>query len=368
MVRQELRGWHGNSMPRYAAVTGWGSFLPSKVLTNKDLEVLVETTDEWIRLRTGIAERRIAETGQTTVSMAAVAAKRALERAHLAARDVDLLICATTTPDHLLPATGCLIQAQIGAVNAAAFDLNAACTGFLYGLVVGAQFIQCGRYERVLIVAGETLSRFLNPSDRNTCVLFGDGAGAVVLEATDQECGVLSTVLGCRGDADHLLAIEAGGSAKPATCDTVANGEHYVRMRGNEIFKLAVRGMSQASKEALARANVTARDLRKVIPHQANERIIKAAGEALGLPWAKMFINVHRYGNTGAASVPIALCEFLDTESAETADNLLLVAFGGGLTWAATVICWADVEAIVGDRSEEPRAALHQLPVRVASS
>jgi 3-oxoacyl-[acyl-carrier-protein] synthase-3 len=325
------------------------------VLTNKDLEALLGTSEEWIQGRTGIVERRLAEPGQTTVSMCAAAARRALERARLDSRDVDLIVCATMTPDHLLPASGCLVQAQLGAVNAGAFDLNAACCGFLYGLVVAAQFIQGGRYDRVLVVAGETLSRFVNRKDRNTSVLFGDGAGAVVLEATDQESGVLSTVLGCRGDAEHLLAIEAGGAAKPATLATVAANEHYLCMRGSEVFKLAVRGMSQAGREALDQADLAAADLRKVIPHQANERIIEAARQALGLPREKLFVNVDRYGNTGAASVPIALSEFLDTEPAEVGDDLLLVAFGGGFTWAAAVVRWAAVESIIAARAGESR-------------
>jgi 3-oxoacyl-[acyl-carrier-protein] synthase-3 len=282
--------------------------------------------------------------------MCTLAARRALARAGLAAEDLDLVVCATTTPDHLLPATGCLVQEQLGAARAGAFDLNAACSGFLYGLVVGAQFIHAGRYARVLVVAGETFSRFVNWEDRSTCVLFGDGAAAVVLEATDQDCGLRSSVLGSRGDRERLLTIEAGGSARPATADTVAGGGHCLTMRGTEVFKFAVRGMTQAARDALAQAGLSVGEVRKVIPHQANVRILRAVQESLGLPWAKVFVNLDRYGNTAAASVPLALCEFLESEPPRPGDDLLLVAFGGGLTWAATVVRWADVPAIVRAR------------------
>lgn len=343
-------------MGRYAAVTGWGMYVPERVMTNHDLEKLVDTNDEWIRTRTGICERRIAADGETTSTMSVAAARQALDRARLAAIDLDLIICATTTPDHLLPATACLIQQELGAANAGAFDLNTACTGFVYGLVVGAQFIQSGVYDRVLVVGGETLSRFLNWKDRNTCILFGDGAGAVVLEGTDQAAGVISSVLGSQGDNDNLLAIRGGGAACPASTRSVAEAEHYITMRGNEIFKFAVRSMGQAGREALAKAEISPGELRKVIPHQANVRIIRATQEALGLPWEQFFVNVDRYGNTSAASVPIALAEFLDSEEVAPGDNLLLVAFGGGLTWASAVVRWADVDAIVSQREEGPYA------------
>jgi 3-oxoacyl-[acyl-carrier-protein] synthase III len=333
-------------MLRNAAITGWGSYTPEKVLDNRELERLVDTSDEWIRTRTGIRERRIAAPGETTASMCITAARRALERAELSARDLDLVVCATTTPDHLLPATGCLVQRALGADRAGAFDLNAACTGFLSALIVGAQFIQCGTCERVLVVSGETLSRFTDWQDRNTCVLFGDGAAAVVLEATFQDSGVLSAVLGCRGDAEHTLAIEAGGCARPATPETVAAGEHLIRMRGGETFKSAVRWMTQASRQAVAKAHLTLDQIRTVVPHQANERIITAVQQSLGLPAERFFVNVARYGNTGATSVSIALAEMLGQETVRPGENLLLVAFGGGLTWAAAVVRWADIPAL----------------------
>jgi 3-oxoacyl-[acyl-carrier-protein] synthase-3 len=344
-------------MPRHAAITGWGHCLPERVLTNKDLEARVDTTDEWIWTRTGIRERRVAGPGETTSSLCTTAARRALTCAGLPASNLDLVICATTTPDQLLPATGCVVQRRLGADRAGAFDVNAACTGFVYGLAVASQFIQTGTCERVLVVGGETLSRFVNWKDRSTCVLFGDGAGAVVLEATESECGVVSTVLGSRGDAEHLLAIEAGGSARPSTADTVERGEHYVTMRGGDIFRLAVRWMSRAADQALAKAGLAVGDIHTVIAHQANLRILKATREALGLPWERFFINVDRYGNTGAASVPIALSEFAATDSARPGDNLLLATFGGGLTWAAAVVRWADVAALIAARPAAGKAA-----------
>jgi 3-oxoacyl-[acyl-carrier-protein] synthase-3 len=337
-------------MSRYAAITGWGHCLPERVVTNKDLESRINTSDEWIRTRTGIRERRIAEAGETTSLLCTAAARRALTCANLPATKLDLVICATTTPDHLLPNTGCVVQQRLGAVRAGAFDVNAACTGFVYALAAGASFIQSGQLERILVVGGETLSRFTNWEDRGTCVLFGDGAGAVVLEGTDQECGVLSTVLGSRGDLEHLLAIEAGGSAKPPTPETLARGEHFISMRGSDIFKMAVRSMSRAATEALAKAGLHPPQVRAVIAHQANERILRSTQEALGLPWEKFFVNVDRYGNTGAASVPVALSEFLEAGGTCPGDNLLLATFGGGLTWAAAVVRWGDVEAVVAQR------------------
>jgi 3-oxoacyl-[acyl-carrier-protein] synthase-3 len=337
-------------MSRRAAITGWGHYVPEKVLTNAHLEELVETSDEWIRSRTGIRERRLAGPDETTASMSAIAAQRALACAGLHASDIDLLICATTTPDHLLPATACLIQQRIGAARAAAFDMNSACTGFMSALVVGSQFIMAGTYRRILVIGGETLSRFTDWNDRTTCVLFGDGAGAVVLEATSEHFGVLATELGCRGDNQHLLAIEGGGCARPASAESVSQGDHYIRMRGNDIFKLAVRSMRQTACRALARAGLVAEDIHAVIPHQANQRILDATRLALALPEEKFFINLDRYGNTGSASVPIALSEFLDSGQVHAGDNLLLAAFGGGLTWGSAVVRHANIDAVLTER------------------
>jgi 3-oxoacyl-[acyl-carrier-protein] synthase-3 len=335
-----------------AAITGWGWYSPERVLTNQDLEKLVHTSDEWIRSRTGISERRQAGPGETTSSMCLLASQKALAEAGLSARELDLIICTTTTPDYLLPATACLIQHRLGADKAGAFDLNTACSGFLYAVSVASQFIHAGAAKRILITAGEVLSRFTNWEDRSTCVLFGDGAAAVILEATTQHAGVLSTVLGSRGDVEGLLTIEGGGCARPATAQTVADKDHLVRMRGNEVFKMAVRNMVQACHEALHRAGLTLADVRAVIPHQANHRILLATEEALGLAPGHMFVNVERHGNTGASSIGIALGEYLESQPAEVGDNFLFVAFGGGLTWAAAVIRWADVAAIRRERGE----------------
>jgi 3-oxoacyl-[acyl-carrier-protein] synthase-3 len=343
-------------MGRYAAITGWGHCVPDRILTNAELAVRIDTSDEWIRTRTGISERRIAGPADTTASLCTAAARCALDCAELPAAALDLVICATTTPDHFLPNTGSIVQQRLGACHAGAFDVNAACTGFVYALAAGAQFLRAGAMQRVLVVGGETLSRVTNWEDRGTCVLFGDAAGAVVLEATDSECGVLSTVLGSRGDTEHLLAIEAGGSARPASEETLARREHFITMRGSDVFRLAVRSMSRAAVEALARAGVRDEDVRAVIAHQANVRILRSTQQALGLPWEKFVVNVDRYGNTGAASVPLALSEFLAAGQVRVGENLLLASFGGGLTWASALVRWADVAAIIAGRTLRPAA------------
>jgi 3-oxoacyl-[acyl-carrier-protein] synthase-3 len=340
----------GSRLMLNAAITGWGWHSPTRVLTNRDIEDLVHTNDEWIRTRTGISERRIAGPEETTSSMCVLASQKALAEARLTARDIDLVICATTTPDYLLPATACLVQSRLGADRAGAFDVNTACSGFLYALSIGSQFIQAGNYKRVLITAGEVLTRFTNWEDRSTCILFGDGAAAVVLEATTQPFGVLSSVLGSRGDIDGMLTIEGGGGARPASVETVASKDHFIRMRGNEVFKMAVRNMVSACHEALHRAGLHIGDCQAVIPHQANHRILVATQVALGLAPNQMYVNVDRHGNTGAASLPIALGEYLQKNPADVGDNFLLVAFGGGLTWAASVLRWADIPAVRRER------------------
>ncbi len=339
-----------------AAISGWGRYVPERVLSNKDLALLVDTSDEWIRSRTGIRERRIAAPHETTASMCVRAARQALERAELESAEVDLVICATSTPDHLVPATSCLVQREIGAFRAGAFDVNAACSGMLSALTVASQFVRSGTYKRVLVVAGETLSRFTDWTDRSTCVLFGDGASAIVLEATDQNCGVLGTILGCHGDIERRLTIEAGGCARPATAESIAGGAHYLRMRGGEVFKLAVRGMQEAALQALAQAKLDIDDLRVIIPHQANDRIIAATQAALCVGRDRVFSNVAHFGNTGAASVGIALDDFLSGVTLEAGENLLMVTFGGGLTWAAAVIRWADVALLRAERRERELA------------
>lgn len=337
-------------MQQRAAITGWGWYTPEQVLTNEDVARRADTTPAWVQTRTGIRERHIAHPRETTSSMGLIAARRALKEAQLDPLDLDLVICATTTPDHLLPASACLIQEQLGASRAGAFDLNAACSGFIYGVTVASQFIQAGTARRVLVVAGETLSRFVDWRDRATSILFGDGAAGVVLEATTQHAGVLSTVLGSRGDVDRMLQIEAGAGACPASAETLAAGAHFVRMRGNEVFKLAVRCMACAAQQALARAGLDLRDIRAILPHQANLRIIHATRDLLGASDDQMFVNIDRHGNVGAASLPSALGDYLDRYPAAIGDYFLMVAFGGGLTWGASVVRWADIAAVRRER------------------
>jgi 3-oxoacyl-[acyl-carrier-protein] synthase-3 len=327
-----------------AIITGWGAACPERVLTNRELESMVKTNDEWIVSRTGIRERRIADPSETSATLGLKAAQKALTRAGVKAADLDLIIFASTTPDYLLPASGCLIQQRLGADRAGAFDLNAACSGFLYGLSVGSQFIKSGAARKVLLICSEVLTRFVNWTDRTTCILFGDGAASVVLEASEQNAGMLSCVLGSRGDVEKMLVIEAGAGAKPATAETLASLDHTIHMRGNEVFKLAVRNMVQAAKESLCRANLKLDDIKAIIPHQANLRILTATQEALDVPASKVFVNLDRYGNTGAASIPIALCEYLDAHPATAGDHFLFPAFGGGLTWGSAVLRWADLK------------------------
>jgi 3-oxoacyl-[acyl-carrier-protein] synthase III len=343
-----------SSMHVRAAITGWGWYSPHQVLTNHKLAERIDTDDAWVRSRTGISQRHVAGPGETSATMGEAAARQALAQAQLSAGELDLVLCATTTPDYLLPATGCLIQQHLGARRAAALDVNAACSGFIYGLAIGSQFIQAGTYRRVLVVAGETLSRFVNWDDRGTCILFGDGAAAVVLEATTQSAGVLSTVLGSQGDVERMLVIEAGGSARPASAETVAENAHTIRMRGNEVFRLAVRNMAHAAREALDLAGVELRDVAAILPHQANQRIITATQALLGARNEQIVVNIDRHGNTGAASVPIALAEYLQENPAAVGDHFLMMAFGGGLTWGAAVLRWADIPAVRRERLAGP--------------
>ncbi len=327
-------------MARYAAIAGWGKYLPQRVLTNADLERMVDTSDEWIRTRTGILERRIAADGESSATMAVQAARQALERAELAPFALDLIIVATATPDYLFPATACLVQDALGAIHAGAFDMEAACSGFLYALVVATQFIRAGSCENVLVVASETLSRITNWQDRNTCVLFGDGAGAVVLRATRRERGLLASTLGAYGAGADLLILPAGGSARPPSPETVNGGQHYIQMKGNEVFRFAVRMMGQASQEVLEKAGLTIDDVALFIPHQANLRIIQAVGERLGIPEERVYVNLPRYGNMSAATIPIALCEAAEEGRLKDGDIVLAAAFGAGLTWAAAALSW----------------------------
>lgn len=322
-------------------VVGWGKYAPDRVLSNDDLAEIVDTSDGWIRSRTGIAERRIAAEGETTASMAVEAARRALEIATVGPNQLGLIIVATVTPDHSFPATACLVQDALGAARAAAFDLSAGCSGFIYGLGVAAGLIESRAYENALVIGAETLSRITDYSDRGTCVLFGDGAGAVVLQANGADGGILSTVLGADGSGGDLLCLPAGGSRDPASHRTVAENLHYLKMRGREVFRFAVRVMPDATRQVLEEAGLGLSDLDLVIPHQANQRILQASARALGLDSDGVFSNLEHYGNTSAASIPIALCEAADEGRIQRNDLVVCVGFGAGLTWGATALRWS---------------------------
>ncbi|MDQ3779881.1 MAG: ketoacyl-ACP synthase III [Chloroflexota bacterium] len=324
---------------RYAAITGWGMAVPDRVLTNADLERMVDTSDEWIVSRTGIKERRIVGPNDSTTSLSVTAARQALERAKLTADDIDLIVVATCTPDQFLVSQACLVQAELGG-NAGAFDLGAACSGFVYALATASQFVQTGLHDRVLVIGVDTLTRFVDFTDRSTCILFGDGAGAVVLEPSDEPRGLLSTVLGADGAGYKHLYIPGWGAFVPESADLFPEYRPYLQMNGQEVFRFAVRVMGDAAAEAVAKAGLSFSDVDWLIPHQANVRIIDAAARRLTLPREKVWVNVDRYGNTSAASIPIALSEVETTGNLKEGDNIVLVAFGGGLSWAAGVVRW----------------------------
>jgi 3-oxoacyl-[acyl-carrier-protein] synthase-3 len=324
---------------RYAAITGWGMAVPERVMTNADLERMVETSDEWIVSRTGIKERRVVGPSDSTTSLSTAAARQALDRAGLDASDIDLIIVGTCTPDQFLVSQACLVQAELGG-NAGAFDLGAACSGFVYALATGNQFVQSGTFQRVLVIGADTLTRFVDYTDRTTCVLFGDGAGAVVLEATDEPRGLLSTVLGADGAGNKHLYIPGWGAFVPESAAIFPEYRPYLQMNGNEVFRFAVRVMGDAAAEAVEKAGLNFSDIDMLIPHQANARIIETAARRLDLPREKVWINLDRYGNTSAATIPIALCEVEETGQLNEGDNLVFVAFGGGLAWAAGVVRW----------------------------
>ena len=325
---------------RYAQIVGWGKYVPSQVLTNDDLAKMVDTSDDWIRARTGIVERRIADPRETTSTMSIKAARAALQVADVTPERLDLIIVTTATPDYLFPATACLVQDALGARRAGAFDVLAGCSGFVYGLGVGSQLIISGAYENVLVIGAETLSRIMDWTDRNTCVLFGDGAGALLLQASDAPGGVLSFTLGADGSGGDLLMLPGGGSRHPASAETVAQKLHYARMNGREVFRFATRIMGQAAKETIQAAGLKIDDVDLFIPHQANIRIIQSAAKQLRLPMDKVFVNLDRYGNTSCASIPVAFCEAIEEERIKPGDHLVLVSFGAGLTWAAAVVQW----------------------------
>ena len=324
--------------PRSVSIVGTGSYVPERILTNAELERLVDTSDEWIITRTGIRERRIAAADEATSHMAAKAAQKAMEQAGVSAQEIDLIIVATVTPDTSFPATACWVQQHLGARKAACFDLSAACSGFLYALEVAQQFIANHTFNTVLVIGADKLSTIVNWEDRNTCVLFGDGAGAAILRCREGAHGVISTHMGSDGRFSNILLTPGGGSAKPLTKENIDEKLNCLRMQGRETFKQAVLSMGSAARTALDQAGLTADDLTCIIPHQANMRIIEALADRLGLPLEKFHVNLDRYGNTSAAAVAIALDEANRQGRFVVGDYILLVGFGGGLTWAGALL------------------------------
>lgn len=327
-------------MSLYAAITGWGMAVPERVVTNDDLAQLIDTSDEWIRTRTGIRERHIAGTDEYTSVLATRAARQALERSEVDPEEIELVILATSTPDLLLPATACVVQANLNIPRAGAFDLAAACSGFIYGLHVATGLIRSGIYRNVLLIAADLMTRLLNWEDRNTCVLFGDGAGAVVLQASPEPAGALKTTLRAGGENEKMMFVGAGGTRLPLTDELYADRQHKFVMNGREVFRFAVREMVALAQEVVADAGLTMDDIGMLLPHQANIRILEAVSERLPLPPERVYTNVQRYGNTSAASVPLALAEAADEGFLHPGDNLLLAAAGAGLTWGASVVRW----------------------------
>jgi 3-oxoacyl-[acyl-carrier-protein] synthase-3 len=323
-----------------AAITGTGSFAPSRILTNLDLEKMVDTSDEWITTRTGIKERRISENGTGGSDLALEASRIALKEAGLEPEQVDLILLGTVTPDYILPSTACVLQDKLGAKNAAVLDVVAACSGFIYGLSIASAFIRIGQYKNVLVIGVETLSKIVNWEDRNTCVLFGDGAGAAVVSATSEEGGILGTFLSGDGSLANLLHIPVGGGKTPLTKENFDLKQHYISMQGNEVFKSAVRAMDSAARHIVQEVGLASEDIDLLIPHQANIRIIEALAKRLKVPMDKVYVNIDRYGNTSAASVPIALDEARKRGAIKPGSHTVLVAFGAGFTWGSAVVKW----------------------------
>jgi 3-oxoacyl-[acyl-carrier-protein] synthase-3 len=326
--------------PETAMITGTGSSIPDRVITNRDLERIVDTSDEWIVTRTGIRERRIAAEGEPVSRYAAEAGMRALEAAGVSAAEVDLVILATVTPDMPIPATACTIQRELNCSNAAAFDIQAGCSGFIFAQSVAKQFILTGRCRHALVIGAELLSKFIDWKDRGTCVIFADGAGAVVMSRGDSSRGVLASALHTDGTMTDFICLPGGGSQHPPSRETLEGGLHYIRMRGNETFKMAVRSIEEVCREVLTAADLRAEDVDWFIPHQANLRIIKAAATRLHVPEERCYVNIDRLGNTSAASIPIALDEAVREDKVKPGDVVLMAAFGAGLTWAASVVRW----------------------------
>lgn len=327
-------------MSPFAHITGWGTAIPERVLTNAELEKMVDTTDEWIVSRTGIKERRIASDEQTSASLATEAALHALQVAGINPPDVDLIIVSTSSPEHTFPATACLVQDRIGAIRAGAFDLSAACSGFIFGLHLASQSIRSGSIRNALVIGTETLSRLVNWQDRNTCILFGDGAGAFVLQAVEEPGGVLQGVMRSDGSGGDLLSLPAGGSRYPISQKVIEAGLHYIQMNGREVFRFATRVMTQATEEVIRMAGLHLDDIQWIVPHQANLRIIEAAARGLKLPMERCVVNLEKYGNTSTASIPLAAVDAIRDGRIKPGDRLVFVGFGAGLTWGAVLVEW----------------------------
>jgi len=324
---------------RYSKITGWGKYIPPRTLTNADLEKMVDTSDEWIVTRTGIRERHVVGSGETNTTMSVAASRQALEVAGLTPRDVDLIILATSSPDHFLPSVASEVQYRLGA-ECPAFTLTAGCTGFVYALITAHQFIATGAYDRILVIGSEITSMFVNWEDRKTCALFGDGAGAAVLEASSQPSGVQSFVLGSDGSGGEYLMVRGGGCAYPFSHKMLEDKAMCIEMDGGRVFRFATRVMGKATLQVIDQAGLTLDDVDLIIPHQANLRLIELASRHLGLPMEKFFVNLDRYGNMSAASIPVALVEALEESRIRDGMNVVIVGFGGGLTWGAAVIRW----------------------------
>ena len=350
---------------RYAHVTGWGRYVPSQVLTNADLERLVDTSDEWIRTRTGIRERRVAAAHETTASMAAVASLRAIRTAGIEPDDIDLILLGTLTPDYWMPSTAALVKEAIGNTRASAMDVAAACSGFVYAFATAQAWIASGLARHVLVIGAELLTRFLDYTDRSTCILFGDGAGAVVLSASEQPGGALGIELTTEPQGAYMIWLPAGGAKSPPSAATIARGEHYIRMEGRETYRFATKTMATTALESIRKSGLKPDDIDLFIPHQANIRIVEAVAKGLGLPMDRMYVNLDKYGNTSAASVPIALAEAVNEGRLQVGDHVCIVAFGAGFTSGAVTIEWtADpANGRRGDAAVDPADVHVRLPV-----
>ena len=365
-MTESLNGTTPGGRPRiHAHVTGWGRYVPSQVLSNKDLERMVDTNDEWIVSRTGIRERRVAAAHETTASMGAVAGLRAIYAAGIDPDEIDLILLATLTPDYWMPSTAALVKEAIGNTRAAAMDVAAACSGFVYGFATAQAWIEAGLAKHVLVIGSELLTRFLNYTDRSTCILFGDGAGAAVLSASTEPGGALGVELTTEPQGAYMIWLPAGGAKSPPSAETIARGEHYIRMEGKETYRFATKTMATTALESVRKSGLEPQDIALYIPHQANVRIIEAVAKGLGLSMDQIYTNVNRYGNTSAASVPIAMAEAVNEGRIKVGDRITVVAFGAGFTSGAATIEWtADpARGMVADEAVRPEDVHVRLPV-----